>query len=224
MLQRYRKVTTIDFLIKEVRKYTRNLPVPAALSIISSLGKDPFLILISCILSLRTKDTISLPASMRLFDHARTPEEILLLPLPLLEDLIYPVGFYKRKSLQIKEICTDLINKYNGKVPHNKKDLMNLKGVGIKTTNLVLGLGFSIPALCVDVHVHRISNALGLVATQTPEDTEVALQRVIPKKYWIEYNTLLVLWGQYSCPSNVIKCKGCILNSICLKNKNNNFI
>jgi endonuclease III len=224
MLQRYRKVKHIDFLVKELRKYTKDLPIPAALFIISSLGKNPFLILISCILSLRTKDTVSLPASMRLFEHARTPQEMLMLPLPLLEELIYPVGFYRRKSLQIKEICTDLINKYNSKVPSHKKDLLSLKGVGIKTTNLVLGLGFSIPALCVDIHVHRISNTIGLVSTKTAEATEVALQIVIPKEYWIEYNTLLVMWGQNSCSSNVIKCKGCILQSICLKNKNNNFI
>ena len=205
-------------LIYKLRSYTKHLPVPAALSIIDTFGKDPFLILISCILSLRTKDTVSLPASIRLFSYARTPQEMLGLPPKDLEEFIYPVGFYKQKTLHIKEICTVLLEKYGGHVPSRTKDLLSLKGVGLKTTNLVLGLGFDIPALCVDTHVHRISNELGFVCTKNADETEAALQKVVPKTYWIEYNTLLVMWGQNMCPANTKKCKGCVLKDICLRN------
>jgi len=212
------KEIKFEFFIKELKKYTHSLPIPAALLIINCLGKNPFLILISCILSLRTKDTVSFPASMRLFEHARTPQEIIKMPCQLLENLLYPVGFYKRKTLHIKDICTVLVNKYNGQVPANQQKLLELKGVGLKTANLVLGLGFDIPALCVDTHVHRISNELGFVKTKTANETEAALQKIISKKYWIEYNTLLVMWGQNMCPSNTKNCKGCKLQKICLRN------
>jgi endonuclease III len=208
-----------ELFIKKLRKYTVFLPIPAALTIINCFGKDPFLILISCILSLRTKDTVSLPASMRLFDHARTPQEVLKISSQLIEQLIFPVGFYKQKALHIQEISTVLIEKYNGRVPANQKKLLSLKGVGLKTANLVLGLGFDIPALCVDTHVHRISNELGFVATKTADETESALQKIIPKKYWIEYNTLFVIWGQNMCPAHTKICKGCRLQEICFKNK-----
>jgi len=112
-----------------------------------------------------------------------------------------------------------LIEKYQSKVPANQKELLLLKGVGLKTANLVLGLGFDIPALCVDTHVHRISNELGFVKTKNADETEAALQKIIPKKYWIEYNTLLVMWGQNMCPANTKKCRGCRLQKICLRNE-----
>ncbi|MCF7899884.1 endonuclease III [Candidatus Babeliales bacterium] len=208
----------VECFISHLRSLTCSLPIPAALSIIDSFGRDPFLILISCILSLRTRDTISFPASMRLFSHARTPQDILKIPSSLLEKLIFPVGFYKQKTLHIKEICIVLLKKYKGLVPSDQKKLLGLKGVGLKTAHLVLGLGFGIPALCVDTHVHRISNELGLVDTKTADETEAALQKVIPQKYWIEFNTLLVMWGQNMCPAHVKKCKGCRLQKICLRN------
>lgn len=190
----------IDSLMLRLRKKTENFAPPMSFSIIHIFGKDPFLILISCLLSLRARDSMTLPVSVQLFEHTRTPQDFLTLPLSELEQAIYSIGFYKRKALQLKKVSQVLLDDYKGVVPSTQEELLKLPGVGIKTANLVLSVAFDIPALCVDVHVHRISNRLGLVQTKTPEQTEKELQKVLPKKYWSEWNALLVMWGQNVCP------------------------
>ena len=198
----------ISFLIFQLRKKTKEYPKLMSFSIIDQFGKDPFLLLISCLLSLRTRDTVTLPVSLKLFEQAKTPQAMLEFSTSQLESLIYPVGFYKRKAVQIKAISTILIDQYQGRVPCTEVQLLALPGVGIKTANLVLGMAFDIPAICVDIHVHRISNRLGIVSTRTPEQTEKELKKIIPKKYWIEWNKLLVLWGQNVCPRSKL-CELC---------------
>lgn len=192
----------ISFFVSQIRKKTENFANPMSFFIVERFGKDPFLLLISCLLSLRTRDTVTLPVSFKLFEHARTPEAMLKLSTQELEFLIYPVGFYKRKASQIKQISALLISKREGQVPCTEQELLELPGVGIKTANLVLSMAFNIPAICVDIHVHRISNRLGLVTTHTPEQTEKELKKILPKKYWIEWNKLLVMWGQNVCPQS----------------------
>ncbi len=157
---------------------------------------DPFLILISCLLSLRTRDTITLPVSRALFARARTPEQLVKLPRKELEKIIHSTGFYRRKAEVLHDVSAAIIKQFHGKVPHTEQELLSLPGVGRKTMNLVLGQAFGVPAICVDTHVHRLVNQLGLVHTKTPEQTETALKKVVPQKYWIELNKLLVTYGQ----------------------------
>jgi endonuclease III len=202
-------------IIKILRIATKDMVEPAATTITKQYGRNPFLILISCILSLRTRDTVSLPASQRLFEHAQTPQTLLLLSPSTIEKLIYPTGFYHQKTKQILKICTILIKNYQGKVPNTHKELIALPGVGPKTANLVLAEGFGIPAICVDTHVHRISNRLGLVKTKTVEQTEEQLKLVLPKRYWSEYNKLMVMWGQNICVPISPKCSICPLLPLC---------
>lgn len=202
-------------IVELLRVATKGMVKPAAVSIVAQYGQDPFLILVSCILSLRTRDTVSLPASQRLFTHALTPRELLNLPLSTLEKIIYPVGFYRQKAKQLKDISLTLIEKFNGIVPSTHAELLTLKGVGPKTANLVLAEGFNIPAICVDTHVHRISNRLGLVKTKTPEETEIELKKILPQEYWREYNRLLVMWGQNVCVPISPFCSTCPLYDLC---------
>ena len=204
-------------IVETLRKATQGMVEPAATQIIQKFGQDPFLVLVSCILSLRTKDTVSLPASLRLFEIAKTPQALLALPLHKIEKIIYPVGFYKTKARNLHKICDLLLKEFNGKVPKTEKELLSLPGVGRKTANLVLGEGFNIPAICVDTHVHRISNRLGLVNSTTPEDTEEQLKKLLPKHYWVEYNRLLVMWGQNICVPISPFCSRCVLSPICPK-------
>jgi endonuclease-3 len=204
-------------IIEGLRVATRIMTPPAAYEIVQEFGQDPFLILVSCILSLRTKDTVSLPASKRLFAHAKTPHQLVRLSLLLLQQLIYPTGFYIRKSQQLHALSAMIIEKYNGIVPSDEDQLLALPGVGRKTMNLVRGEGFGIPALCVDTHVHRISNRLGLVQTATPHETEQALKELLPSEYWIEYNRLLVVWGQNICVPISPKCSMCPIAPLCPK-------
>ena len=207
---RNRLGTEIPFLIEELRKKVKEMPEPMSFVIIERFGQDPFLILVSCLLSLRTRDTVTLPVSLALFEHTKTPQDILDISLIELEQSIYPVGFYKRKAEQLKKISILLLTEHGGNVPQTEKQLLALPGVGIKTANLVLGMAYNIPAICVDIHVHRISNRLGLVDTKTPEQTEQALKKILPQKYWIEWNRLLVMWGQNVC-KRTIDCELCDL-------------
>ena len=204
-------------IIHILEQATKQMIEPASSSIVKQYGQDPFLVLISCLLSLRTKDTTSLPASIRLFEYARTPQQLLTIPIAQIEKLIYPVGFYKRKARGLHYVSADLIKRFNGQVPNTAEQLMSIKGIGPKTANLVLGEGFGIPAICVDVHVHRISNRLGLVATDTVEQTEQALKEILPPEYWILYNHLLVKWGQNICVPISPFCSKCPLSDICPK-------
>ncbi|GMT43107.1 MAG: endonuclease III [bacterium] len=179
--------------------------------------RSPFKILIATILSLRTKDATTAKASRRLFAYGDSPQEILSIPSGKLEKLIYPVGFYKVKTATIHHVCDTLLNRYGGKVPSDLDELLTIKGVGRKTANLVVTLGFNLPGICVDTHVHRISNRWGYVKTATPDKTETALRRMLPKKYWIEYNDLLVTFGQNVCLPVSPFCSSCKLPGICRK-------
>ncbi len=169
---------------------------PLSVSIIKEYGRDPFLLLISCLLSLRAKDSKTLPIAQELFTHARTPQEILEIPLAQLEKLIYSIGFYKNKARTLRCVSADLIKRFGGRVPRTLPELLSIKGVGHKTANLILGMAYGIPAICVDVHVHRLANMLGFVNTKTPLETEKELAALLPKKYWITVNHALVALGQ----------------------------
>ena len=188
----------IDQVIKILRREMRDMPDPSV-TLVGKRWKSPFLVLISCILSLRTKDETTLPASLRLFQLADTPQSMKKLRAGQIEKAIFPVGFYKTKARNILGICRDIIERFDDRVPDDIDTLMTMKGVGRKTANLVLTEGFGIPAMCVDTHVHRISNRFGYILTKTPEETEFALRKKLPKKHWIDYNALLVTWGQNRC-------------------------
>ena len=179
-------------------------------------GTDPYRILISCILTLRTQDQVSLPATERLFARASTPETMLALSTDEVSNLIYPVGFYRNKAQVIEGINQQLMKDHNGKVPGSLKELLAFKGVGRKTANLVLSLGFQIPAICVDIHVHRIANRLGWVCSESPDETEFQLMSWLPAKYWIPINQYFVLHGQQLCRPTAPKCSSCFLRNHCL--------
>lgn len=202
-------------ILKRLGKETNGMVLPASETLVQEYGRDPFLVLISCLLSLRTKDTASLPASRRLFSYARTPQALLAMPLESIQTCIYPVAFYRRRAQNLKDVSQALIERFGGIVPNTREELMSLSGVGLKTANLVLSMGFNIPALCVDTHVHRISNRFGLVKTRTPEETEKALQKVIPRDRWIEYCNYLVMWGQNVCSARGQKCAQYSLHEFC---------
>jgi endonuclease-3 len=172
------------------------------LPIVTSLAEEnrgPFPILISTVLSSRTKDEVTAQAAGRLLSLAATPEDMVTLSEEEIRKAIYPVGFYRIKARAILEICRDLIGRFDSKVPDTIDQLLTLRGVGRKTANLVLTLGFNKEGLCVDTHVHRISNRLGYVRTKTPEETEYALRAKLPNKYWARYNTLMVAFGRHVC-------------------------
>jgi endonuclease III len=178
---------------------------------------DPYLVLISCILSLRTKDKTTVEASNRLFNIADTPQKMVRIPQKQLEKMIYPVGFFRTKAKNILGISRTLIEKFGGRVPNRLEDLLSFKGVGRKTANLVLGSGFKIPAICVDTHVHRISNRLGWVKTRGPQDTETQLAKIIPRGSWIALNTILVTFGQNICLPVSPYCSKCPVWRYCPK-------
>lgn len=178
---------------------------------------NPYLVLIGCILSLRTNDKTTYPATLRMLELAKTPEDMMKVDVEDLEKAIYPVGFYKNKAKQIIELSKEIVEKMDGKVPDTIEDLIKFNGVGRKTANLVLAKGFGIPAICVDVHVHRIFNRLGYVKTKTPEETEFALREKLPQKYWLDINTLMVTHGQNVCKPINPKCDICPIKKYCAK-------
>ena len=177
--------------------------------------RDPFKILISCILSLRTQDRTTGSASERLFALAPDAETLSGLPVKVIEKAIYPVGFYRVKAKRIKEISRALLENYSLKVPDELDELLKLKGVGRKTANLVITLGFKKPGICVDTHVHRITNRWGYVKTKTPEKTEYALREKLPSKYWLKINGLLVAFGQGICRPVSPLCSQCSIEMFC---------
>ena len=192
-----------------------NAPV---VTFIALQTRDPFRVLVSCLLSLRTKDETTGPASQRLFALADTPEAMLSLTPRRIERAIYPVGFYRTKAKTILEISRVLLAQHGGHVPDSLDALLTLKGVGRKTANLVLTQGFARHGICVDTHVHRISNRWGYVHTKTPHDTELALRRQLPRRYWIEYNDLLVAFGQTICrPTSPLCDRRCPIAAMCPK-------
>ncbi len=209
-------VPDIERVVTILREEVRDLGVPIVTEI-SRKRRDPFEVLISTILSLRTKDEVTREAARRLFATARNPEAILALPEEEIAQLIYPVGFYRTKAGTIRQVCRDLIDRYGGEVPDDLDELLTLKGVGRKTANLVVTLGFGKAGVCVDTHVHRISNRLGFVNTKTPDDTERELRKNLPREYWIEFNDLLVTWGQNVCRPTSPFCSRCTINPYCRK-------
>ena len=186
-----------------------------AVTIVAQCEKSPYKILVSCIISLRTKDEVTAQASARLFAHAGTPAAMAGLSADEIAGLIYPAGFYRNKSVQILEISRRLLSEYDGRVPEEIDELLKFKGVGRKTANLVVTLGFGHPGICVDIHVHRICNRLGYVATNTPGETEIALRKKLPAEYWIEINDLLVAFGQNHCHPVSPRCSSCRLAVYC---------
>ena len=178
-------------------------------------NRDPFRILISCLLSLRTKDKTTNEASVRLYALAHQPAAMLALPLRKIERAIYPVGFYRTKAKSIHAICRRLLDVYGGTVPESIDELVTLSGVGRKTANLVVTVAYGKPGICVDIHVHRISNRWGYVKTKTPEETEQALRRKLPAQHWITFNDLLVPYGQHLCQPVSPFCSQCKLTEYC---------
>ena len=177
--------------------------------------RDPFRVLVACLLSLRTKDETTFPASERLFALADTPAAMLAIPRRRIERAIFPVGFYRTKAQVLHDISRDLLARFGGRVPATIDELLTLRGVGRKTANLVVTVGFGRPGICVDTHVHRISNRWGYVRTRTPEETEQALRRRLPRRYWIGYNDLLVAFGQNVCQPVSPHCSICPLRTGC---------
>lgn len=178
---------------------------------------DPYLVLIGCILSLRTNDKTTYPATLRMLELARTPHDMKKVNVKDLAKAIYPVGFYENKAKQIIELSRQIDEELDGKCPDEIEDLIKFNGVGRKTANLVLSRGFNKPAICVDVHVHRIFNRLGYVKTKTPEETEFALREKLPIKHWIDINTLMVTHGQNVCFPRKPNCAECPIAEYCAK-------
>jgi endonuclease III len=205
---------TIGRIIARLRRLAPHWR-PTALAEVGERARDPFQVLIACLLSLRTKDKTTGPAAARLFALADTPGAMLGLRPRQIERAIFPVGFYRTKARVVLGVCRDLIERFHGRVPETIDELLTLKGVGRKTANLVVTQGFNKPGICVDVHVHRISNRLGYVRTRTPEKTEVALRDRLPRRYWIGYNDLLVSFGQNICLPVSPRCSRCPVGRWC---------
>ena len=191
-----------------------NLPYTEFVQFMEKIN-DPFIVLIACILSLRTNDKTTYPATMRMLALGKTPKDFLTVKREDLEKAIYPVGFYKNKAKQILDIAYELYHNHNSVVPKEIEKLIKFKGVGRKTANLVQAKGYGLPSICVDVHVHRISNRLGLVNTNEPEETEFALKEKLPKKSWSDINTLFVTLGQNICKPTKPDCSKCNLQKYC---------
>lgn len=207
---------TLDKVLTILQKESRTWQVPIV-TLVAERSGDPYQILISTLLSLRTKDETTTAASKRLFNRAHTPRTMLKLPAKEIRDLIYPVGFYKRKSEIILTVSRLLLEKYGGRVPDDLDALLELPGVGRKTANLVLTLGFGKPGICVDTHVHRITNRFGYVNTKSPDDTEMALREKLPPEWWIPINDILVAFGQALCKPVSPWCSRCKVEKWCEK-------
>ena len=204
----------IDGIIRTLKRLVRQWEEP----IVGHYRDDPFTTLISCLLSLRTKDETTRGASEQLFRLARSPQQMAQLPLATIERAIYPVGFYRTKARTIRSVCQTLLDRYGGTVPDDLDELLTIKGVGRKTANLVITLAYHQYGICVDTHVHRISNRWGYVRTKSPEETEMALRRLLPRRHWRVYNDLLVTFGQNLCHPTSPWCSLCPLDRLCQKN------
>lgn len=201
---------TIAILREEYRAWQK-----PAVTIVSQCEHSPYKVLVSCMISLRTKDDVTALASARLFARAGTAAEMVNLSVAEIEALIYPAGFYRNKSAQILDISRLLVLKYGGSVPDEIEELLKFKGVGRKTANLVVTLGFGKLGICVDTHVHRICNRWGYIKTTTPDESEIALRKKLPREYWIQINELLVAFGQNHCHPVSPRCSTCRLVAIC---------
>lgn len=208
----------INKVISRVRRFCRSWPKPSV-SVIAENDRSPFKVLVSCVISLRTRDEVTALVSGRLFSVADTPEKVAALEVDDLARLIYPAGFYRTKAAQLIAIAKELLEKYQGVLPDELDQLLMFKGVGRKTANLVLTLGFSKPGICVDTHVHRIVNRWGYLATGSADATELALRKLLPVEYWIEINDLLVVFGQQCCTPLSPKCSSCPVSDHCSRVK-----
>ena len=207
------KPTDLSLVLRHLRKSIKSWRVPVVTKI--SRQQNPFMVLVSCLLSLRTRDEITDAASKRLFVLASSPKKLLRLDPKQVEKAIYPVAFYRNKTLRLYEISRALIDDNDGKVPDSLDQLLRLKGVGRKTANLTLVLGHNKPGVCVDIHVHRIVNRWGYVQTKSPNETEKALRCKLPKRYWMEINNLLVSFGQNICKPQSPFCSNCVVLEYC---------
>ncbi|PHX90817.1 MAG: endonuclease III [Nitrospirae bacterium] len=205
----------ITAALRVVKREIRQWEEPVLGVVSRESHRDPFRILIACLLSLRTKDKTTGEASGRLFALAYQPASMLALPLQKIEQAIYPACFYRTKAKSIHAICRRLLRDYGGAVPDSIEELVTLSGVGRKTANLVVTVAFGKPGICVDIHVHRISNRWGYVKTKTPEETEEALRQKLPKPHWITLNDLLVPYGQHLCQPVSPFCSQCKLTAYC---------
>lgn len=190
---------------------------PPVVTEMATFARDPYHVLIACLLSLRTKDETTGPAARRLFALADTPDRMVGLTPARIRDAIYPVGFYKTKAHTVLDVSRRILDHYAGQVPDDIDELLTFKGVGRKTANLVVTLGFRKPGICVDTHVHRISNRWGYVETKTPDHTEQTLRAKLPKRFWIGYNDLLVAFGQTLCHPTSPRCSECPVERYCDK-------
>lgn len=206
---------TTKKIINILTAQTKNFSPTVIDFIIKKYGKNPFLILIAGLLSVRAKDIVTIEVCKTLFKIAKTPNQILDIPQNKLEKIIYKIGFYKNKAKVLHKVCGKTLSEFKGKVPQKEEDLLKLPGVGRKVANLVLSMAYDIPSVCVDVHVHRISNRLGLIKTKTVEETEIELKKILPQKYWSLWNNLLVKWGQNICTPISPWCGKCAIRKFC---------
>ena len=214
MLENSREFNIVEGL-KKLKKAVRKFRTPSVTVIAKK--NDPFTVLVSCIISLRTRDEVTELASTRLFALAKLPAELLELSNAKIEKAIYPAAFYRNKTKSLKELCQVLVKEYSGKVPDKLEQLLKLKGVGRKTANLTLILGHNKLGICVDIHVHRISNRWGYVKTKSPDETEMVLREILPKRFWKGYNDWLVSFGQNLCKPVSPFCSSCPVEDQCPK-------
>lgn len=201
---------SLDILEGEYPKW--DVPV---VTLIAMQSGDPFKVLISTIISLRTKDEVTIEASKRIYKLLTKPSDVYGVTIEQIEQAIYPCGFYKRKAIQIMDICDRLVKEFNSEVPDTIDTLLDFPGIGRKTANLIVAEGHNLPALCVDVHVHRICNRLGYISTKDPDDTEFTLRRSLDQVYWKKINYLMVAFGQSLCRPMSPHCSKCPLLDVC---------
>src|SRR5438309_11869061 len=207
---------TVHRVMRSLARAIDGLDLPAVEKIAEESQEDPFEVLIGTMLSAQTRDPVTAAASARLFRVARTPRTMQKLTVKRIERLIYPVSFYRHKARHVKATCRILVERFGGRVPHTMEELLTLPGVGRKTANLVLILGFkSLKNICVDTHVHRIANRLGWVKTRTPDETEQALYKATDPRWWPYINLYLVIWGQNVCRPIYPRCPGCAIREMC---------
>lgn len=204
----------ISKVIEIIEKESINWSVPVV-TLVGMQSRDPFKVLLSTIISLRTKDEVTIEASKRIYELLKKPEDIFNVNITDIEKAIYPCGFYKRKAIQIKTICEKLVNEFNSIIPDEIEPLLVFPGVGRKTANLIVSEGYNKPAMCVDVHVHRISNRLGYLESKNPDETEILLRKNLDQKYWNKYNFLMVAFGQSLCRPISPHCSKCPIIKYC---------
>ena len=216
MKQQSRKVEW-DLIFRCLQTWRKELAIaePSVSTVAEGYSRDPWAVLVSTILSLRTKDEVTLEASKRLLEKAPDPAALSAMKEEEVAALAYPAGFYRNKAASLKKIAVILLEQYSGKVPADMDNLLALPGVGRKTANLVLIEAFGKPGVCVDIHVHRITNRMGWLRTKTPDETEMVLREILPKKYWNSINALLVLYGQKLCRPVSPFCSLCVIKKHC---------